>query len=187
VTCRSASRRPQASSRRSPALPGTPGGRSDSRLLSCAGTQEGKDYPSRPGVALGAARDAGPGTGEPPGAAANAPNNLICTPTPHPSDKQKLTPERRPWAYLTHAQDRSRRASPMPHGSDTAGGPPVPPDSRTDLLAVANGNRYADLTSAACRASAGCGREQTMTAMRTTGHHTTVETQPLDFRRACRT
>src|SRR5690242_20868082 len=55
--------------------------------------------------------------------------------------------------------------------TDTAGGLPAHPGSRTGLLAVADGNRYADLTSGACRASAGYGREQTMTVMRTTGHN----------------
>jgi hypothetical protein len=48
-------------------------------------------------------------------------------------------------------------------------------------------NRYADLTSGACQASAGCGREQTMTALRTTGHDTTVTIQSLLSGRACRT
>jgi len=46
---------------------------------------------------------------------------------------------------------------------------------------------FADLTSGACRASAGYGREQTMTAMRTTGHETTVKIQSLLIRRAYRT
>jgi len=90
-------------------------------------------------------------------------------------------------ARITHAQGRSRSASPMPCGFDTAGGPPAHPGSRTGLLAVADGNRYADLTSGATRASAGCGREQTMTAMRATGHDTTVTTQSLMFRRGWRT
>jgi len=61
------------------------------------------------------------------------------------------------------------------------------PGSRTELLAVADGNRYADLTSGGVRASAGCGREQTMTATRTTGQDTTVKIQSLVFRRGCRT
>jgi hypothetical protein len=84
-------------------------------------------------------------------------------------------------ARTTHARGRSRSVSPLPgsRGSDRAGSPPVHPGTRTGLLAVADRNRYADLTFGACRASAGCGREQTMTVMRTTGHDTTVKIQSL--------
>jgi hypothetical protein len=118
-------------------------------------------------------------------------------PTPDPPPPRAWTGDRREPANtpigvparITHAQGRSRSVSPMPRsrGSDTAGGPPAHPGSRTGLLTVADGNRYADLTFGACRASAGCGREQTMTAMRTTGHDTTVKIQSLLIRRACRT
>jgi hypothetical protein len=104
----------------------------------------------------------------------------VCAPGPVIAENPPTAPIGGP-ARITHAQGRLRSVSPMPRsrGSGTAGGPPAHSGSLTGLLAVADGNRYADLTSGACRASAGCGREQTMTAMRTAGHDTTVQIQSL--------